>query len=170
MFRRQALIAAGGFLQPPGIPNVDYPTYLQVRRQGRIVGQDDILGFWRQHQDQVTSRLTDEMARNASWGSLFIGQLSVDERSAMGILPEEAVQIERHRTANTELFKARRLMRSGHVKDAKGCLVRALKKGNASIRGKALVLLAYNFMQIDVEGTIQMRNRLRVLFGRLRRK
>ena len=47
--RKSALLAVGGFHQPEGIPNVDYPTWLQLCRVGRFAPVDGTVGYYRRH-------------------------------------------------------------------------------------------------------------------------
>lgn len=54
MIRRAALEVIGGFLQPPGVPYVDLPTWLRLATEGPFVRCDQVLGYWRRHAQQWT--------------------------------------------------------------------------------------------------------------------
>jgi glycosyltransferase involved in cell wall biosynthesis len=56
MIRRSALDQIGGFLHPPGIPYVDHPTLLRLATTGSFVPSPCILGYWRRHAQQITTR------------------------------------------------------------------------------------------------------------------
>jgi len=56
MVRRAALDRIGGFFQPPGIPYVDHPTWLRLARVGTFARSTRVLGSWRRHSRQVTTR------------------------------------------------------------------------------------------------------------------
>lgn len=57
VMRRDALLKAGGFLQPQGLPLVDYPTFLAMTLQGRWVFHQKVLGYWRRHSSSATLAL-----------------------------------------------------------------------------------------------------------------
>lgn len=54
VIRREALEAIGGFVQPPGIPYVDLPTWLRLATTGPFTRSDQVLGYWRRHSQQWT--------------------------------------------------------------------------------------------------------------------
>lgn len=54
MIRRQALDLIGGFIQPPGVPYVDLPTWLRLATVGPFARSDQVLGCWRRHAQQWT--------------------------------------------------------------------------------------------------------------------
>jgi glycosyltransferase involved in cell wall biosynthesis len=56
MVRRAALDAIGGFWQPDGVPFVDHPTWLLLAQQGRFAYQPAVVGSWRRHRAQWTTR------------------------------------------------------------------------------------------------------------------
>src|SRR5665647_2802888 len=56
MVRRSALDQIGGFVQPVGIPYVDHPTWLRLATTGTFARSTRILGHWRRHAGQVTTR------------------------------------------------------------------------------------------------------------------
>jgi glycosyltransferase involved in cell wall biosynthesis len=55
LIRRSALEAIGGFIQPPGLPLVDHPTFLNLALQGRWSFHMEVLGYWRRHPRSITA-------------------------------------------------------------------------------------------------------------------
>jgi len=60
--RRTALERIGGFWQPPGIDYVDHPTWLRLALEGRFAWCDSVMGIWRRHAGQYTTRRSVEVA------------------------------------------------------------------------------------------------------------
>lgn len=54
MVRKEALVRIGGFRQPPNLPIVDHPTFLQLSLEGNFAFHNEILGFWRRHEHSTT--------------------------------------------------------------------------------------------------------------------
>lgn len=54
--RRSALDRIGGFWQPNGIPYVDHPTWLRLALEGRFDRRPEVVGRWRRHASQWTTR------------------------------------------------------------------------------------------------------------------
>jgi len=62
MVRRAALDAIGGFWQPDGVPFVDHPTWLLLAQQGRFAYHPAVVGSWRRHKAQWTTRAVSDSA------------------------------------------------------------------------------------------------------------
>lgn len=54
MIRKSALLEIGGFIQPPYLPLVDYPTWMRLALKGRFEFITEVLGFWRRHPLSIT--------------------------------------------------------------------------------------------------------------------
>ncbi len=54
--RRTALESVGGFWQPDGVPYVDHPTWLLLAMEGAFAYNDAVVGSWRRHSVQWTTR------------------------------------------------------------------------------------------------------------------
>nr|WP_319374848.1 glycosyltransferase family 2 protein [uncultured Methanobacterium sp.] len=63
MMDKQALLSIGGFLQHKDTPYVDYPTFLELSLKGRFYPSDRVLGYWRKHKAQVTTKQETDMNR-----------------------------------------------------------------------------------------------------------
>ena len=61
IIRKSFLIKIGGFKQIRGCPFVDYPTYLELSLLGRFKFIKEVLGNYRRHSSQVTSRKCEEV-------------------------------------------------------------------------------------------------------------
>jgi len=56
MLRRSALEEIGGFIHPSGVPYVDHPTWLHLAIKGTFARSPLVLGNWRRHAQQITTR------------------------------------------------------------------------------------------------------------------
>jgi glycosyltransferase involved in cell wall biosynthesis len=54
VMRKDALLRIGGFQQPFNLSVVDHPTFLQLSLEGKFVFHDQIMGFWRRHEQSTT--------------------------------------------------------------------------------------------------------------------
>ena len=69
MIDKNALLSIGGFLQDKNAPLVDYTTFLELSLKGRFYALDKVLGYWRLHKSQVTTKQKTEL-NNASMVSI----------------------------------------------------------------------------------------------------
>ena len=161
MCRRHALQAVGGFRQPMGLPNVDYPTWLELCRRGRAASSEEILGFWRQHGMQVTRRFTADMHRNSKWASSFIEALPDSELAGLGIERRHARQVLRRKEAEAAFGIGRLALSNGQTADAWRCFLDAARLGSYETRAQAVVGLACVRLGIDLEWAIRTGNRIR---------
>jgi glycosyltransferase involved in cell wall biosynthesis len=63
LIRRDALERAGGFQSYPGLPLVDYPTWLALSLHGDFVRIPQPLGHWRRHTGSVYGQKYEQVAR-----------------------------------------------------------------------------------------------------------
>jgi glycosyltransferase involved in cell wall biosynthesis len=61
--RREALEDAGGFRQPPGVPAVDYATWLALAPRGPFYASRHVLGHWRVHAGNASTEHVLALAR-----------------------------------------------------------------------------------------------------------
>jgi glycosyltransferase involved in cell wall biosynthesis len=61
MVRRQNLLDIGGFIQGPGMMQVDFGTWCALGAKLPFQYFDEVLGFWRRHESSITSTRMAEM-------------------------------------------------------------------------------------------------------------
>jgi glycosyltransferase involved in cell wall biosynthesis len=149
--RTSALLAVGGFHQPEGLPNVDYPTWLQLCRVGRFAPVDRIVGYYRRHDRQVSVTMTKEMLRNVDVGPAFAEGLDTRERTALGVSVDSAWRSARRSRAPVELAAGWVALREGRRRVAKAYFRRALREGGNAIRLRAMVGLASVYLGTDLD-------------------
>jgi len=90
VIRKSTLLRIGGFQQPLQFPIVDYPTFLRLTLEGEFSFHDEILGFWRRHENSMTrSRFSFILDNVYKCVFVFLAQhaseLPIVERERMGI-------------------------------------------------------------------------------------
>lgn len=149
--RKSALLAVGGFHQPEGLPNVDYPTWLQLCRVGRFAPVNRIVGFYRRHDHQVSKTMTKEMLRNLDVGPAFVEALDVRERKTLGLSVDSAWRLARRSRAAVEFAAGMVALREGRRRVATAYFRRALREGGGAVRLRAMVGLASVYLGIDLD-------------------
>ena len=129
MCRRDALVRAGGFCQPDDVPTTDYPTWLELCRLGRFAATTEMLGYQRQHADQVTTSMRKEMDFALDWGPRFVARLPDAEREALGVTVDEARRIQLQRHAHMAYEHGRAALRAGDDRVARGRFRDAFRDG-----------------------------------------
>lgn len=93
MIRKEALLSIGGFKQPLYLPYVDYPTWLELSLIGKFYPIDEILGYWRRHQNQTTWKMPEYMAIGAAKYSLdFFRRLPRYIKEQIGIEIDDLIK------------------------------------------------------------------------------
>ncbi len=160
--RKSALLAVGGFHQPEGLPNVDYPTWLQLCRVGRFAPVDRIVGFYRRHDHQVSVTMTKEMMHNLDVGPAFVEALDVRERKTLGVSVDSAWRLARRNWAAAEFDAGRVALREGRRRVATAYFRRALREGGSAVRLRAVVGLASVCLGADLDAISGVYRHIRV--------
>ena len=160
--RKSALLAVGGFHQPENLPNVDYPTWLQLCRVGRFAPVNRIMGFYRRHEHQVSATMTKEMLRNLHVGPSFVAGLDVRERRTLGLTVESAWRSARRSRAAVEFAAGRVALQDGRRRVAEVSFRRALRQGGSAVRLRALVGIASLYFGTDLDAIAGAYRRLRI--------
>ena len=160
--RTSALRAVGGFHQPEGIPNVDYPTWLELCRVGRFAPVNRIVGFYRRHDDQVSVTMTKEMLRNLDVGPAFVEALDVRERKALGVSVDSASRSARRSWAAVGYAAGSVALKEGRRSVATAYFRSALREGGSGIRLRAMVGLASTYLGTDPDAIRGLYRHIRV--------
>lgn len=71
MCRKDALTDINGFKQPIKAPYVDYSTWLELVLKGKFYYLDEILGYWRHHNKQISTSMISEMIESSQYSIEF---------------------------------------------------------------------------------------------------
>lgn len=160
--RTSALLAVGGFHQPAGLPNVDYPTWLQLCRVGRFAPVNRIVGFYRRHDHQVSMTMTKEIGRNLDVGPAFVEALDMRERKTLGVSVDAARRFARRGRAEKDFAAGRVALREGRRRVATAYFRRALRGGGSGIRLRAMVGLASLYLGTDLDALSGVYRHIRI--------
>jgi glycosyltransferase involved in cell wall biosynthesis len=160
--RTSALLAVGGFQQPAVLPNVDYPTWLQLCRVGRFAPIDSVLGFYRLHDRQVSVTMAKEMLRNLDVGPAFVEALDVRERKALDVSVDSARRLARRSRAELEFAAGRVALADGRRSVATAYFRRALRQGGSAVRLRAMLGLASLYLGADLDAISAVYRRTRI--------
>lgn len=139
-FRRDALDAIGGFQQSEMFPAVDYTTILEIcKLRGKIEWIDRILGFYRQHETQVTRSMGVELAEGRLGLSLLtLKNLPEHRRRAIEISEREIVLAHRELLANAYLSRTRNDLITKNAMDLRQTIPKLWKTGSIKRKCQAV--------------------------------
>ncbi len=141
VIRRSALETIGGFHQDPAFPAIDFSTMVRLcLLPGQSAFIDSLLGYYRQHDEQITRINGVELAE----GSLRISQavyddLSVADRQALGISMKDIVQSRHRLIADSHLARMRLALRQKDRPLAMKSVKELWKNGGTKRRTEAVV-------------------------------
>ena len=71
MCRKNVLMEIHGFKQVNHVPYVDYTTWLKISLKGKFVYLDQMLGYWRHHEKQISINMSLEMVESMEYSTEF---------------------------------------------------------------------------------------------------
>jgi glycosyltransferase involved in cell wall biosynthesis len=80
--RAEAVRSIGGFRQAPGLPLVDFTTWLELTRAGDFLGSAELLGCYRFYPESVSNRRRAEVIEGVRRYSLEFAQRHAEHRGA----------------------------------------------------------------------------------------
>ena len=112
--RREALLAIGGFKQPPNVPYVDFATWLELSLLGKVrVLNDGIYGYWRRHESQCTKKYMLEMVSTARDIAIsFLSRLPEERRKEIGLTTDKVCKRYRNRICDIHYYFGRRALKT----------------------------------------------------------
>jgi hypothetical protein len=161
MLRRSALEEIGGFIQPSGIPYVDHPTWLAMATKGTFARSPLVLGNWRRHAQQITTRSWfDKVPDRAS----YLGDFA---EAVRGIVTPEVlsalVASSRHDTLRQReeaaIAEGRVALLRGHRRHAARVFGQLMRTGEPRTRAVAAAGLLCALSRTDMERLISAAGR-----------
>ncbi len=152
MCRKDALLSIGGFQQPQQVPYVDYPTWLQLSLIGELRPVDEVLGFWRRHENQITATMLFDMAMAGSrCAILFFQSLPQPLRDSYKLNMNIFQKRSKHKTAAMHFFAGRMHLSDSRWVEARNDFCRALQGGTPFLKAKAFAGIACSYLRLDME-------------------
>lgn len=158
VMRRAALDSIGGFQKFPGLPVVDYPTFLAMALTGKWAHEPEVCGLWRRHGSSTTSACLSRILNGAYRCAAAFFNVRIAE------LPESekwAAQLD----SEWRAFQAFRATTLGRWKESEGKrsqaieLFRLAKRLTPSLKRRILLTAAIPL------GHVGMANALHRLLG-----
>jgi len=150
--RRSALMSLGGFKQPRGIPCVDGPTWLELSLAGQFLPIDEVLGCYRRHDSQISSKMKTSMVKAGLYSLEFFRNLPAEVKKS---LEEEVYDINaklQRKAKENYYYLGRAYLREGKWLDARENFLKAIKDKNVpSIKAKAMIGIICSYRKTDLE-------------------
>jgi glycosyltransferase involved in cell wall biosynthesis len=156
MVRLFALEQIGGFFQPSGIPYVDHPTWLRLATIGTFARSSQVLGHWRRHSRQITTRNWFETAPDrASYLRPFAAEAQDVLTPEVSAALEASIRRDpaRQREEAT-LAHGRVALLEGHWRQARAVFSELLRTGEPRTRLVAALGLVCADVRTDMEPVI----------------
>jgi len=152
MCRKDALLSIGGFQQPPQVPYVDYPTWLQLSLIGELRPVDEVLGFWRRHENQISATMRSDMAKSGSrYAIIFFQSLPQPLRDSCGLGMKDLQDRHMHDMAAQHFYAGRMYLSDGRWVEARNDFRQALQGGPIFLKAKAFAGIACSYLRQDME-------------------
>jgi len=159
--KKSALDAIGGFKQPEFVPYVDRPTWLEMGLRGGFLAIDDILGYYRIHEHQVTSVMRLAMFKAGKHTADFFSSLPQDTREAIagpGCSPE----ILQAKLAESYYYFGRASLVERRWSVANENFRKAFACSDLGIKVKVVAGLLCSMLEMDMEWIAEMVNSPRI--------
>lgn len=158
--RKEALLSVGGFKQPEYAPYVDYPTWLELSLLGELCPTDEILGYRRLHEGQVSIVYIEEMAKASNkWLIEFFERLPQELKNSLSI---SASDLLKYRIAWANFNLGRTKLVQGKWGEARKNLRLALGNGTLFIKIVALVGIGCSYLRLNLEWAAVLLRRTRL--------
>lgn len=153
MCRKDALLSIGGFQQPQQVPYVDYPTWLQLSLIGELRPVDEVLGFWRRHENQITAKMSFDMAMAGNRCAMsFFQSLSQPLKDSCGLGMKDLQDRHMHNMAAIHFYAGRMSLLGRQWLGARKNFSQALQGGTPFLKAKALAGITCSYLRLDMEG------------------
>jgi len=155
MLRKKELLNIGGFKQPSNTHYVDYPTWLHLSLKGQFCFINKVLGYWRYHLSQSTSRLyAEQMESHAKCALEFFNNLETKHKKNVKIKKKAImsqyywyqIRAESIRNKKKHNFQKR--------------FMKIIFTGSYSLKFKALIALIASLININFNKLIDLKKRL----------
>ncbi len=153
---KRALLGIGGFQQPSNIPFVDYPTWLALSRFGDFYFDDTVLGYWRHHRGQITTKNAFKMLKSQWETSInFYNNLSQKEREELKTDLDDIIKSKNRDLYDLNFLLGRKCLHNKDWAKSREFFTESLK-GSHIIKFYSAMAIIGSFFKIDLERYISM--------------
>ena len=158
--RKDALLSIGGFKQPRNIPLVDYPTWLELCLHGIFYPIDEIMGYYRQHEEQVSSKMILEMALTNEYSIDFFMRMTKEAQESIGVDINSLTISCQHRVSPAFFNLGRISLLEGKWLEADKNFRTALNKGPLRIKLMAIVGIICSCFRMKLKSIDKLSKRI----------
>jgi glycosyltransferase involved in cell wall biosynthesis len=150
--RKSALLSIGGFKQPRGIPCVDGPTWLELSLAGKFLPIEEILGCYRRHDTQISSKMKTSMVKAGLYSLEFFRNLPLEAKASLEKEVHDINAKLERKVKENYYYLGRAYLREGKWLDARENFLKAIMDKNVpSIKAKAMIGIIYSYRKRDLE-------------------
>jgi len=151
MCRKQSLLQIGGFKQPPDFPGVDRPTWLELGFIGRYQLMEEILGYWRRHETQVSTTMAITQAEGSKFTIKFYDKLNNDVKSTLSVNRNGLIKNYKQNLAVVNFHLGRVALFNNNWQEARKFFLKTFSHGTFSLKIKSSIGLFLSFLKLDME-------------------
>ncbi len=151
MINKNALLSIGGFLQDKNAPYVDYTTFLELSLKGRFYPSDKVLGYWRKHGSQVTTKQEAEMNIAFMIAVDFYEKLDSSLKNKINFKINDKLQAYNVILNDQKAVSARVSLIEGNWNEALTQYKTLFSKGNSSIKIQSFIGIICAIFRKDFE-------------------
>jgi glycosyltransferase involved in cell wall biosynthesis len=158
---KNALLNIGGFEQPPNSPCVDYSTWLQLSKLGNFYYEDNVMGYWRKHDNQQSLKHAFSMYKSHDdYAIKFFKNLSKDEKNLLNINLNDIKKKQIQMLSDLNFDLGRKSLNKKDWDISRKYFRKALN-GTNRIKIYATVGIICSFLKIDLEGFVPILNKIK---------
>ncbi|MCE5214529.1 MAG: glycosyltransferase [Methanobacterium sp.] len=148
--RKKTLLKVGGFQQPQKAPFADYATWLELSKKGGFQYENNLMGYWRHHQRQVSSKHALEMLKTSFDTSLeFYDQLTTEEKEQLNINHHIILKQKEKMLNDLSFGLGRECLKSKRWQRSRNYFKTALK-GSLKIKFYAMIGILFSYLKKEM--------------------
>ena len=148
---KNALLSIGGFLQDKNAPFVDYTTFLELSLKGRFYPLDRVLGYWRKHKSQVTTKQETEVNKAFMVSVDFYEKLDPSIKNKINFNINDKLNFYKNKLNDQIAVYARVSLIEGNWNEALIQYKTLFRKGNFSIKLQSFMGMICAIFRKDFE-------------------
>lgn len=159
VIRKSALEKIGGFQYVPGLPLTDYPTFLELSMLGRFSYCQQTMGYFRRHQNSITtnhSRVIHGAVSNYARG---FGQRHAATLGLSGLEWEAIEDSWREGELRSHFSEGRLLLLRGNWPGAREHFRIASKSTKIKVRGASFAGFLFSLAHLNLEQVMRLGGR-----------
>jgi hypothetical protein len=152
LIRRSALDRLGGLVIYPGLPIVDYTTFLHLTLEGRFHYVDKPMGFWRVHGSSISNRRRDVVLAGVY---SFIQEFRRLQAARLNLTTAQWHEVDRA-WDEFHISRGRVALENQLWKDARTQFLRPARHGSSrELRAVALAGITASFLRRDLSNNLE---------------